>query len=105
MADGPELTGACGCGAVKFEIDEPLVGSIYCHCTRCQRRTGAASSATALMKAGSLRITAGEDKLKPWEPEGGFAKVFCGECGSAVFGGPPGEDYTLVRLGNIAGDP
>ena len=105
MADQPQLTGACGCGAVRFEIDEPLVGSIYCHCIRCQRRTGGASSATALMKDGSLRITEGADKLKAWEPENGFAKVFCTECGSAVFGGPPGEDYTLVRLGVIDGDP
>jgi hypothetical protein len=102
----PELTGSCGCGAVRFEIDEPLVGAIYCHCTRCQRRTGGAASATALLKRGSLRITQGEDKVKAWKPEGGFDKAFCEDCGSALFGGPPGNgDITLVRLGVIDGDP
>ena len=105
MAQEPVLTGSCGCGAVKFEIDEPLVGAAYCHCTRCQRRTGGASSATALLKKGSLRVTEGEDKLKAWKPEGGFEKVFCSECGSALFGGPPGKDLNLVRLGVIDGDP
>jgi hypothetical protein len=57
------------------------------------------------MKPGSLRITQGDDKLKAWEPDGGFPKTFCGECGSALFGGPPGEGHTIVRLGVIDGDP
>ena len=33
------LTGACGCGAVRFEVTAPFVAALYCHCTRCQRRT------------------------------------------------------------------
>ena len=41
------LTGGCNCGAVRFEITEPLFGARYCHCTRCQRRTGRAASASA----------------------------------------------------------
>ena len=102
----PELTGSCGCGAVQFEIDEPLVGAVYCHCTRCQKRTGGGSSASALMKSGSLRITQGEDKLKPWSPENGWDKTFCTECGSAVFGGPHGSgEHKIVRMGVIDGDP
>jgi hypothetical protein len=100
------LTGACGCGAVKFEIDEPLVGAAYCHCTRCQRRTGSAASVSALVKPGSLRITQGEDSLKSWAPENGWEKVFCSECGSALFGWPPGNPGPqIVRLGVIDGDP
>jgi hypothetical protein len=101
----PELTGSCGCGAVKFEIDAPLVGAIYCHCTRCQRRTGTAASVTALAQPGTIRITEGRDKVEAWTPEGGFAKHFCSECGSAVFGGPSADEITLVRLGVIDGDP
>ena len=41
----PVLTGGCGCGAIRYEIDAPLTGGGYCHCTRCQRRTGTAASA------------------------------------------------------------
>ena len=102
----PALTGHCGCGAVRFEIDEPLKAAGYCHCTRCQRRTGGARSASAVLARGSLRITAGEERLRTWEPDGGFGKIFCEECGSALFGSPPGSDeITLVRLGVIDGDP
>ena len=102
----PALTGHCGCEAVKFEIDEPLKAAGYCHCTRCQRRTGGSSSASAVVAPGSLRVVEGQGLLADWEPEGGFAKVFCSACGSALFGRAPGSDeISLVRMGVIDGDP
>jgi hypothetical protein len=99
------MTGGCGCGAVRFEITEPFVSASYCHCTRCQRRTGTASSANARLAPGALRITAGEDELRVWAPEGGAEKVFCGLCGSAVFSRRPDGGWLGVRLGAIDGDP
>jgi hypothetical protein len=100
------LTGGCGCGAVRFEITEPLLSAGYCHCTRCQRRSGTAASANARAASGSVRIVAGEEELRAWAPEGGREKVFCGLCGSALFSREPGTtDNTGVRLGAIDGDP
>jgi hypothetical protein len=55
---------------------------------------------------GSLRVTDGEELLKAWEPEGGFAKIFCSACGSALFGrAPDSDEISLVRMGVIDGDP
>ena len=101
------LTGGCGCGAVRFEIDAPLVSASYCHCTRCQRRTGAAASANARLAPGAFRIVAGEEHVRAWAPEGGFEKAFCGLCGSALFSRNPASDDVAagVRLGAIDGDP
>ena len=101
------LTGGCGCGAVRFEIDAPLVSASYCHCTRCQRRTGTAASANARLAPGSFRIVAGEEHVRAWAPEGGFEKAFCGLCGSALFSRDPASDDSRagVRLGAIDGDP
>ncbi len=105
-SSSPALTGSCGCGAVRFEISEPLVGAAYCHCTRCQRRTGTAMQATALLAKGSMSLVAGEEHLRGWQPEGGFEKLFCELCGSALFGrAPDREELSLVRLGVIDGDP
>jgi hypothetical protein len=105
MAD-PPLTGHCACGAVTFEISEPLEGGIYCHCTRCQRRTGSAAQASANLAPGSLHLTAGEEHLRAWAPGGGYEKVFCGECGSAMFARDPETgEMALVRMGVIDGDP
>ena len=52
------------------------------------------------MAPDSLRVVEGEEHLRAWEPEGGFAKVFCVECGSALFGRAPGSDeISLVQDG------
>ena len=102
----PALRGGCGCGAVRFEISEPLVSARYCHCTRCQRRTGTAASASASVVAGSFRVIQGEDRLSAWKPEDGHEKWFCGDCGSALYTVNPADRSELgVRLGAIDGDP
>ena len=100
------LTGGCNCGSVRFEITAPLVSALYCHCTRCQRRTGTAASASGRIEPGSFRITQGEDRLAAWKPEEGAEKWFCGACGSALFSrSPVDHDQIGVRLGAIDGDP
>jgi hypothetical protein len=107
-AQTPELplTGGCGCGAVRFEVTEPLVAALYCHCTRCQRRTGTAASANASPAPGSFRIVKGAVHLRAWRPEGGFEKLFCNECGSAVFSRHPEKlDRVSIRLGEFDSDP
>ena len=100
------LTGGCGCGRVRFEVDAPLVSAAYCHCTRCQRRSGTAASPQARVQPGSVRVLAGEDELRTWTPEGGFGKTFCGACGSSLFGRRPDDGAIIsVRLGVFDGDP
>lgn len=103
---GFSLTGGCGCGAVRFEVTEPLISARYCHCTRCQRRTGTAASASAAVVPGSFRITSGQDRIKAWKPEGGGEKWFCGDCGSALFTRDPDDPERVgVRMGAFDEDP
>jgi hypothetical protein len=100
------LTGACLCGGVRFEITKPLTGASYCHCTRCQRRTGTGASANGSLEPGSVRFLQGEELVKAWEPDEGWGKLFCGECGSALFSRAPGEkEPGGVRLGTLDQDP
>ena len=102
----PPLTGRCNCGAVRFEVDPPLASAAYCHCTRCQRRTGTASSPSAQAAPGAFRIVAGEDRLRAWTPDDGFEKWFCGDCGSAIFSrNPEDHDRVGIRMGAFDGDP
>ena len=94
------------CGGVRFDVTEPPLSAGYCHCTRCQRRTGTAASVSARLAPGSLRITAGEDLIRAYEPPDGFAKVFCSACGSALWSRHPQDpDVISVRLGAFDGDP
>jgi hypothetical protein len=105
MTSSP-LTGGCGCGAVRFQVHEPLVSAAYCHCTRCQHRTGTAAAASALIAPGSLELLTGEDRLGRWAPGDGFAKLFCSACGSALFVEDPQTGVIAgVRMGAFDGDP
>ncbi len=100
------IRGGCLCGSVRYEIDEPFVSAGYCHCTRCQRRSGTAASASASVVPGSLRVVAGEELVECWAPPDGYLKCFCSRCGGALWSSHPTEEGRLgVRLGTVDGDP
>ncbi len=105
MARAP-LTGGCLCGGVRFQIDAPLLVASYCHCNRCQRRTGAGYSAQARIAPGSLEITQGEELVRAYRPPDGFAKMFCEACGSALWSQSQDDPSVMsVRLGAFDADP
>jgi len=94
------------CGGVRFEVTEAPAHAGYCHCRRCQRRTGTAASISARIAPGSLRIVEGEELIKAYEPEDGFHKLFCAVCGSALWSRHPTDlDVISVRLGAFDDDP
>ena len=104
----PELPLKCGClcGQVRFEVTEPPVAAGYCHCTRCQRRTGTAAAVSARIAPGSLRILSGEEFVKAFRPPDGFAKVFCTNCGGALWSQSPKDPEVIsVRMGAFDSDP
>jgi hypothetical protein len=99
------VTGGCLCGGVRFEASA-LGRAGYCHCTRCQRRTGAAASAQVRVEQGAVRIVAGEELVRAWRPGDGFAKEFCGECGAHLWSRDPRSGAIFsVRLGAFDSDP
>jgi hypothetical protein len=100
-------TGSCGCGRVRFELSEPAKLAGYCHCTRCQKRTGGAASAQARVDGVSLRMIAGEELISGWRhPDGGAEKCFCSVCGAHLFS-RDADDHRLmsVRMSAFDGDP
>ena len=103
----PCLTGGCLCGAVRFELTQAPTEAGYCHCTRCQRRTGAAASPQARIDGRTLRLISGAEQVKAWRhPDGGFEKCFCSVCGSHLFSRDPDRPEQMsVRLGAFDGDP
>jgi hypothetical protein len=100
------LTGGCNCGAVRYAVTSPLLGAGYCHCRRCQRRTGTAVSASASAAPGTFEIRAGEEVLRAWKPADGWEKWFCGECGSHIFSRDPNDHGRVgIRMGSFDEDP
>ena len=103
---GTHLAGGCLCGGVRYEVTEPLVSAGYCHCTRCQRRTGSAAAVSALVAPGSLRLTSGEELLASFDPPDGWSKVFCSACGGALWAQSQSDrEMISVRMGTFDSDP
>jgi hypothetical protein len=101
------LTGGCLRGGVRFELTEPAPAAGYCHCTRCQRRTGTAVSAQAGIDGRTFRLLAGEQLVKCWRhPEGGFEKCFCRGCGAHLFSRNPDDAANMsIRMSAFDSDP
>ena len=91
---------------MRWELDvEPAVFT-YCHCTRCQRRTGGAWSAQARIDPGALRILQGEELVRAWDPgDGGWAQCFCEICGSQLFSKKPDGTVWSIRMGTFDEPP
>ena len=102
--DSP-LTGRCACGAVRFEVRAPFKTAGYCHCKRCQRRSGTAWSLNAAVAGDGFAIVEGADRVRTWAPEDGLPKSFCADCGGQLYAGDPGGPIVGVRLGTLDGDP
>ena len=100
------LTASCLCGGVRLEVTEPPSVAGYCHCTRCQRRTGTAASVSALLAPGTLRVAAGQELIRAYEPPDGFKKVFCSHCGGALWSQSPSDPQVVwIRFGVLDDDP
>jgi hypothetical protein len=100
------LTGRCMCEQVRFKIEAALVAALYCHCRRCQRRSGTAFSATAATIPGSFRLVAGAELVSSSRPADGWEKFFCCECGSHLYTTDPADPQKLsVRMGALDSDP
>src|SRR3954470_20770545 len=100
------LAGSCGCGNVRFQVTAPFVTAGFCHCARCQRRSGVPWSLNGMVEDAGFEVLAGAESVRYWRPEDGNPKAFCMECGGHVWSGDPGSGRALgVRFGALHGDP
>ncbi len=83
--DGQNVTGACLCGAVAFEIELPTLFCAHCHCSMCRRAHGAGYVTWFGIPYARFRITAGEEKLVRYRSSEQATRAFCGVCGSSLF--------------------
>ena len=96
------LTGGCLCGAVRYEVREPLSGSIYCHCRICQRALGGAFSLAVPCARRGFRLLCGSPRY--FESSKIVQRGFCGDCGTPLFYEPTVQawsDWLGIWLGTF----
>ena len=96
------LRGSCQCGGVRFEVPDSFETLSFCHCTTCKKISGGVGTANGRTRTAAIRILAGQELLRTYQPEEGSAKTFCSACGSNLFGGGwPRSEHASVRLSAI----
>jgi len=99
------IEGECHCGFVTYEAEIDPEHVAICHCTDCQRLTGAAYRVSASTPSTSFRLTGGDPKLYIKIAENGRKRLqyFCPQCGSPIYTTGTDEDAREVgiRLGTI----
>jgi hypothetical protein len=100
------LSGSCLCGAVRFRVTAPFRRANVCHCSRCQKHSGAGGLAQGRVPRAGFELLTGSELLEVYRPADGMAKAFCRRCGSSLFGGswPDGAEVS-IRLGSLDGHP
>jgi hypothetical protein len=96
------LEGSCQCGGVRFELPAEFESMAFCHCATCKKISGGVGTANGRVRTESIRLLAGDDLVRTYQPDEGTAKTFCSVCGSNLFGGGwPDSEFTSVRLSAI----
>jgi hypothetical protein len=94
------VAGGCLCQAVRYEADVNLHGAFYCHCTTCQKTSGAPAEVGVMVKPGTLNFTKEEPKFFRSSPIG--RRGFCQNCGSRLtWISPDREDWTVIWVGSL----
>jgi hypothetical protein len=99
------LEGGCTCRAVRFRLLGPPLFVHCCHCTWCQRESGAAFALNAMIESsGSSRWTAirsSSRRRRRAAPASGIAR--CRRCRVAVWShyAGAGDAIRFVRVGTL----
>jgi hypothetical protein len=97
MNDEPKITGACLCGAIRFEAECPPRRVTHCHCTMCRRATGAAAGTFATWDVADARFIG---NVARYDSSDVGWRGFCPRCGSSVcFGFKPRPERIYVAIG------
>ncbi len=101
-----EIKGGCLCGAVRYTASTEQTGAIICHCTDCQKFTGAAFAALVPVQRAAMTVTG---PVKTHTGIGGSGKPvlrnFCTECGSSLFEEPQIRPGLAILFAGTFDDP
>jgi hypothetical protein len=97
------MEGHCTCGAVRFRLEREPMFTLACHCTWCQRETGAAFSLLTLIERSAITPLSGrvEEVTVPSPSGQGQVVRRCALCKVALWSryGAAGPGMAFVRVG------
>ena len=89
-------------------VPSRLPCALFCHCKRCQRRTGTGRLDHRPDRAGSYRTVSGEDLIASWDPgDGGCDQglLRASAAASSSPTNPENPEMVAIRMGALDEDP
>jgi len=100
-----DLTGGCGCGALRYTLLAAPIFTHCCHCTWCQRETGSAFAVNAMIETRQVSLgPSSPDLIVTPSASGRGQKIArCPSCRIAVWSHYATLDVKLafVRVGTL----
>jgi hypothetical protein len=100
-----DVTGGCFCGQVTYRATVDPAQVYICHCTDCQRHSGAAYGVVVGVPGGRFELISGSLKTFTKIADSGNLRVlaFCPECGTRIHATSAGDPdgFMGLRLGTV----
>lgn len=99
------IQGGCDCGAIRYQMETKPLFVHCCHCTWCQRESGAAFALNAMIEADRVTLLQGEPTLVLTPSASGKGQKFwrCEDCKIALWSNysAAGDILRFVRVGTL----
>lgn len=99
------LEGGCGCGAVRYRLNDRPYIVHNCHCHLCQRQSGTAFAVNAFIESDRMEHISGELRENEFSTGSGGTQtvVRCSACATPLWSHYPrlGRKVAAVRVGTL----
>jgi len=105
VAVSESFEGKCTCGFVRYRMTSRPLFTNCCHCTWCQRETGASFALNAMIEADRVELLAGEPVVVDTPSNSGKGQRIsrCPKCHVALWSNyaGAGDKVRFVRVGTL----
>jgi len=100
MADAIKINGGCYCGDITITGEVSSDKIMACHCTDCQKFSGAPFRAVAVIAADAVKISGTVTEFSKIAESGNERlQGFCGKCGTHLYAADPAKTLFMIRTG------
>ena len=97
MSLNPPFSGGCLCGAVSYRVTAEPVAKVQCHCTDCQKVSGATAVSLYLVPRDALTAEGDMTEFEKTGDSGHKARMtFCAKCCTRLFGFPDAAPHLVT---------
>ena len=99
------MSGGCDCGYVRYEVMKKPLYVHCCHCTWCQRESGAAFALNALVESSEVKLSSHKPVLIDTPSPSGRGQIIarCPQCQVALWShyGGLGKLMSFIKVGTL----